>query len=265
VEVFEEVRRVLRNDGTLWVNMGDCYANDGKWGGRSSGKHAEGLHGASSIGRGKRTTGLKPKDLCGMPWRLAFALQGAGWYLRSDCIWDKVNPMPESVRDRPTKAHEYIFLFSRAERYYYNAEAIREPDNGSDHPRNVLHRPEPSGGIAHPNSGIRRAEGRNGAGRNLRTVWRFTTQPYPEAHFATFPPELAERCILAGSRPGDAILDPFGGAGTTAMVALRLGRPATTIELNPAYVEMAERRIRGDAPLLNETTRRVPEATVDAH
>lgn len=256
VEVFEQVRRVLRDDGTLWLNMGDSYANDGKWGGSSGGKkHAQGLHGESGVGRGKRDTGLKPKDLLGMPWRVAFALQAAGWWLRSEVIWDKVNPMPESVKDRPTKAHETIFLLAKSERYFYDAEAVREPDVGADHRRSVLHKPEPSGGIHPPNRGIRKATGRNGEGRNLRSVWTFTTRPYSGAHFATFPPEMAERCIRAGSREGDAILDPFGGAGTTAMVALRLGRSATSIELNPAYVEMQERRIRGDAPLLNEVSR----------
>ena len=207
VAVFAEVRRVLRSDGTLWLNIGDSYA-------RSAG-HRQGNFG-------------RDKDLAGMPWRLALALQAAGWFLRSDTIeevelycpcgcehvleervwrhspdreivWNKPNPMPESVTDRPTRSHEYVFLLTKAPRYYYDAEAIREPDKGSDHPRAILHRPEPSGGVMPEHSGIRTAAGRQGFGRNKRSVWTIATRPFPEAHFATFPPDLVEPCILAGT------------------------------------------------------------------
>jgi DNA modification methylase len=346
VEVFRQVRRVLRADGTLWLNLGDCYASGGRGGGGSfmSGRR-DGSWRQRGAAKGWRAApaGLKDKDLVGMPWRLAFALQADGWWLRRDVIWAKPNPMPESVTDRPTASHEYVFLLSRSRRYFYDAEAVREADLGGDHPRRVLGMPEPSGGLLQPHRGIRTAGGRNGAGRNLRSVWSIPTAPFAGAHFATFPPELAERCIRAGSseqgccaecgapwkrqvavrydnpgrrrgngprsvarkgiergtagfarrlerravttgwRPSCAcggmamaeaagvgrespesggrrgatgvrpctVLDPFSGAGTTALVALRLGRTAVGIELNPEYVEMAARRIRDDAPLLN--------------
>jgi len=189
--------------------------------------------------------GLKPKDLVGIPWRVAFALQADGWWLRSDIVWAKPNPMPESVTDRPTKAHEYLFLLTKSERYCYDAEAVREPDAGTDHPRNVLHRPEPSGGLMSPHAGIRRADGRNGSGRNRRSVWTVATAPFTEAHFAVMPQALVEPCVLAGSRPGDMVLDPFAGSGTVGVVALRYGRRFVGLELNHAYVAMASRRIAG--------------------
>jgi DNA modification methylase len=397
VAVFREVRRVLRDDGTLWLNLGDSYANDTKWGGSTSGKHVEALHGNNGIGRGKRDTGLKAKDLCGIPWRLAFALQADGWVLRSEIIWSKPNPMPESVADRPTKAHEQLFLFSKAkwvghgepaiwlsetdkawlaalvdgegticfqdraeaghaptwsvrlsivntitalldkvaricngdggpgapspryrsdgttgrpvyswqvtnakaarviaairpyliakatqadlalsvhilnqkrkgrggyvttpedldfkrraadacsrlnhgeqpdlswftplewghwdsQPYAYDAEAIKEPDAYTDHPRSVLHRPEPTGGLMSPHAGIRKADGRNGGGRNRRTIWTIATQPYSGAHFATFPEELVKPCVLAGTSergacaecgaPWERLLERTGG------------------------------------------------------
>lgn len=151
--------------------------------------------------------------------------------------------MPESVRDRPTKSHEYLFLLSKTERYYYDAAAIREPDVGADHVRKILHRPEPSGGIMPPHSGIRKAEGRNGDGRNARSVWTIATQPYTGAHFATFPEELARRCIVAGSAPGDTVLDPFGGSGTVAAVAVGVGRNAIYIDINDQYLALARHRI----------------------
>jgi DNA modification methylase len=195
VAVFREVRRVLRADGTLWLNLGDSYANDTKWGGSSGGKHVAALHGQTGIGRQKVTTGLKAKDLVGIPWRVAFALQADGWYLRSDIIWAKPNPMPESVTDRPTKAHEYLFLLSKSARYYYDADAVREasemrPQNRTTNGRlhdegRPLHRRPP--GMTDP------------AGRNLRSVWTVATQPYPGAHFATFPPKLIEPAIKAGT------------------------------------------------------------------
>ncbi len=235
VAVFREVRRVLRDDGTLWCNLGDTYFTQ-----------PHGRNG-SQANRQRSLTGLKHKDLVGIPWRVARALQADGWYLRSDIIWHKPNPMPESVRDRPTKAHEYIFLLSKSERYYYDAEAVREPDSGQDHRRTVINGQaslEPSGGLLGPHRGIRTSEGRNGQGRNRRSVWTIPTEPSPEAHFATFPRALVTPCVLAGSRPGDTVLDPFGGAGTVGLVAKELNRDAIVIELKLEYVAMAERRCR---------------------
>lgn len=245
VEVFREVRRVLRRDGTCWVNLGDSYNGVGR------GEKANGLQVAARATKTGRVRGLKPKDLVGIPWRVAFALQADGWYLRSDVIWAKPNPMPESVTDRPTKAHEYVFLLTRSARYFYDADAVREPDHGTDHPRHVLNRPEPSGGILPPHNGIRREDGRNGAGRNLRSVWSIPTEPFPQAHFATFPKNLVVPCIRAGSAIGDTVLDPFAGSGTVGVVALRYGRSFVGIELNPDYAEMARNRIRDDGPLFN--------------
>jgi len=246
VAVFREVRRVLRADGTLWLNMGDCYASGGAIGQQRVAGRPE-LPNAPS-GWGKReewgtvptaVSGLKPKDLIGQPWRLAFALQADGWWLRSDIIWAKPNPMPESVTDRPTKAHEYIFLMTKAARYFYDADAVRE-----DGARYQWNTQKFKGGdiTRHPGSTCGSEIADTSIGRNLRTVWTIPTQPYPEAHFATFPTALPERCIRAGSRPGDTVLDPFAGSGTTLMVARGLGRTAIGIELNPEYVELIERR-----------------------
>lgn len=279
VAVFAEVRRVLRADGTLWLNMGDSSANDGKWGGSSSGKHAQGLHGSTGIGRRKRTTGLKPKDLVGMPWRLAFALQADGWCLRSDIIWHKSNPMPESVTDRPTRAHEYIFLFSKSARYYYDADAIREPikpktlttygcsvksSKGNDALGGVkadnwarsitvrgpkLRSTDKQRGHSRRHAGFNarwdamtKAE-QQAMGANKRDVWTVGTRPYRGAHFATFPPALIEPCILAGCPTGGVILDPFMGAGTVGVVARRHSRHYLGIELNTEYIALAEARI----------------------
>lgn len=256
VAVFREVRRVLRGDGTLWLNLGDSYASDGKWGGHTGGKHVSALH-CSPIGRNKRYTGLKPKDLIGIPWRVAFALQADGWYLRQDIIWHKPNPMPESVQDRCTKAHEYIFLLSKSERYFYDADAIK--DGASSGPSGTVRKDQPRAMNATPlvqsNRGGRTQEPvKQGAMgipqdgmRNRRSVWTVATQPFGEAHFATFPPALIEPCIKAGCPEGGTVLDPFGGAGTTGLVADRLGRNAILIELNPDYAAMAERRIKGEA------------------
>ena len=273
VSVFREVRRVLRDDGTLWLNLGDSYANDGKWGGSTGGKHVSSLHGDSGVGRQKRTTGLKPKDLIGIPWRVAFALQADGWYLRQDIIWHKPNPMPESVRDRCTKAHEYIFLLSNGPRYYFDADAIAEglapasvarlaqdveaqagsqrvpgKTNGAMKAVGGRRRgvpPRHEGLESSDQSGLDQVE--RGGRRNKRSVWTVATQPFREAHFATYPPELIEPCILAGSPRGGLVLDPFGGAGTTGLVADRLGRDALLIELNPEYAEIARKRLTGDA------------------
>ena len=285
VAVFRDVRRALRKDGTVWLNLGDSYANDGKWGGQTGGKHVKALH-CSPIGRNKRYTGLKPKDLCGIPWAVAFALRDDGWYLRSDIIWSKPNPMPESVTDRPTKAHEYLFLLSKSERYYYDADAIKEDSITGDprrpytsegawqmdgRPPEQRHggKPRTAGNKSHKYVDAYEAsdteEHRTKAGlmkvadvpwerRNRRSVWEVATAPYSDAHFATFPPALIEPCILAGCPAGGTVLDPFGGAGTTGLVADRHGRNAILIELNPAYAAMAERRIRGDAGMFAEVT-----------
>lgn len=263
VEVFREVRRVLKNDGTLWFNIGDSYANDGKWGGSSGGKHAKALHGKTGVGRRKKHTGLKPKDLIGIPWLLAFALRADGWHLRADIIWQKPNAMPESVKDRPTRAHEYVFLLSKSARYYYNAEAIREPAvgfPGSENP-NARRRgntktfrggnaythdqaAENSASVERDSHGL--VPNETGT-RNRRTVWTIATRPYKGAHFATFPEELARPCILAGSRHGDTVLDPFSGSGTTGAVAVQEGRDYIGIEINPEYIKLSEQRIENAA------------------
>ena len=245
VETFDLCRQVLADDGTAWVNMGDSYANDGKWGGASGGKHAKALHGNTGIGRKKVSTGLKPKDLIGQPWRLAFALQDAGWYLRQDIIWHKPNPMPESVRDRCTKAHEYVFLLSKGPRYYFDSEAIKEPVAESSVARlaqPTLAQQAGSARVPGKTNGNMKAVG-NGETRNRRSVWTVTTKPFKGAHFATFPPDLIEPCILAGCPVGGTVLDPFGGSGTTAGVAVRHGRNAILCELNPEYAALIPERV----------------------
>jgi DNA modification methylase len=254
---------VLRRDGTLWLNLGDSYSGSGK-GGNPEGSEWSGFVGSKDREKSAQASkpiippGLKPKDLVGIPWRLAFALQADGWWLRSDIIWSKPNPMPESVTDRPTKSHEYLFLLTKSARYYYDADAIAEPvarlwdetnggswSHGKGTPERVAER-----GRAGTHSGPYPLPNEDGT-RNARSVWTIATSPFPEAHFATFPPELPRRCILASSKPGDTVLDPFAGAGTTLLVADRLGRHGIGIELNPAYAAMAERRIRDDAPLFH--------------
>jgi DNA modification methylase len=248
VAVFREVKRVLRDDGTLWLNIGDSYFGSAQSGGASSPK----LNGPQNATQGvrmvKRGEGVKPKDLIGIPWMLAFALRADGWYLRSDIIWSKPNPMPESVTDRPTKAHEYVFLLSKSERYYYDAEAIAEPLEGKPHaPGNLAGR---DGGHLRNDFGtdaMQRVWGLSGK-RNRRSVWNVTTKPYSEAHFATYPPALIEPCILAGSPIGGIVLDPFTGSGTTGEVAIRHGRRFVGVELNSDYITIAKKRI-GNAPL----------------
>jgi len=245
VSVFAEVRRVLREDGTLWLNLGDSYANDGKWGGRTGGKHAAALH-ASPIGRNKKHTGLKPKDLIGIPWRVALALQDDGWYLRSDIVWSKPNPMPESVNDRPTKSHEYIFLLAKSERYYYDSEAVKEPAIGKPSGNTLRkHRPTQQSVLRGNQCGSVPWVG--GETRNRRSVWTVTTIPFRGAHFATFPPQLITPCILAGCPAGGTVLDPFAGAGTTLMVAEKVGRNSIGIELNPEYAESIRKRMELEA------------------
>jgi DNA modification methylase len=246
VDVFRQVRRTLLDDGTLWLNLGDSYANDGKWGGSTSGKHAHGLSGKTGVGRGKRETGLKPKDLIGIPWRVALALQADGWYLRSDIIWSKPNPMPESVSDRPTKAHEYVFLLTKSEQYFYDAEAIREPVSGGAHGGARLPSPLSGAKCGMTQTGGK-ASSRLGQShvaddRNARSVWSIQPEPYTEAHFATMPTKLAARCIQAGSSLGDTVLDPFMGSGTVGQVAESLGRRWFGCELNPDYGELSAKR-----------------------
>lgn len=244
VEVFRAVRRVLRDDGTLWLNIGDSYAGRGGRG-QQSGQMADRAHGRE--GRSARITaeGLKDKDLIGIPWLLAFALRADGWYLRQDIIWNKPNPMPESVRDRCTKAHEYIFLLTKSPKYFIDANGLKEPVAASTVAR--LSQPTLS-----QQAGSNRVPGNMKAAggietRNKRSVWTVATKPFKGAHFASFPPELIKPCIVAGSRPGDIVLDPFGGAGTTAMVANRYGRKSISCELNADYIALAEARVGVDA------------------
>lgn len=285
VTVFREVRRVLRSDGSLWLNLGDSYAASGRGGNPGDSQHQKQASNRGSrqffqseavdagvIGRKwvKPPAGYKPKDLIGIPWMAAFALRSDGWYLREEIIWAKPNPMPESVRDRCTRAHEYIFHLSKGRNYYHDAAAIAEDaiysglanqdESGFKDPRsfNGKHKD------GYRTSDKQRGHGRRHAGfndrwdamekaeqcsgkRNKRSVWTIATQPFSEAHFATFPPSLVEPCILAGCPEGGTVLDPFGGAGTTGLVADRLGRNAILIELNPEYAAMAERRISSDA------------------
>jgi len=251
VYVFREVRRVLRDDGTLWLNLGDSYATDSKWGGSTGGKAAKGLHGSGGGGRNRTNVGLPDKNLIGIPWRVALALQDDGWILRQDVIWNKPNPMPESVKDRCTKAHEYLFMLSKRGAYYFDAEAIKEPVAEATVSRlaqSTLASQTGSARVPGKTNGNMKAVG-NGEKRNKRSVWTVTTKPFKDAHFATFPPDLIEPCILAGSPAGATILDPFGGAGTTGMVANRLNRNAILIELNPDYADMAENRIAADSTL----------------
>lgn len=300
VAVFREVRRVMRRDGTLWLNLGDSYASQG--GAKQTphlGKHfVDRARGQEVISRSKRLPRgegrwsggnaqacglLKPKDLIGIPWRVAFALQSDGWYLRQDIVWSKPNPMPESVRDRCTKAHEYLFLLSKSKRYYFDIEAIAEPlaatsivrlgqdveaQAGSDRVPGKTNGPMKAvrakgnrktfrgGGVytqgrsfdndaAPANDSIGNVPNERDM-RNKRSVWTVATEPFSEAHFATFPPQLIEPCIKAGSPAGGLVLDPFGGAGTTGLVADRLGRDALLIELNPGYAAMANNRIKKD-------------------
>lgn len=311
VEVFQEVNRVLKDTGTLFLNLGDSYSNDDKWGGASGGKHSPALHGATGIGRNRVQTGLKPKDLIGIPWMTAFALRATGWYLRSDIIWQKMNCLPESVRDRCTKSHEYVFMLTKSKNYYFDAVAIAEPTTTTR-----MRGPALPDLISTHNGGLDTM-------RNRRSVWSINTKSFRGAHFATMPPDLAKICINAGSSEygccslcgapwrrrtervdqgydgsryglrqrlgtlkegvvsGTAsstlgsshgqligqqitvdweascacpenqsvpctVLDPFGGAGTSGLVAQRLGRRAILIELNPIYAELARNRIAAE-------------------
>jgi len=239
VAVFREVRRVLRDDGTLWLNLGDSYAANRSY------QVTPTKHKSLDFGRSNATKvpdGLKPKDLIGIPWRVAFALQADGWYLRQDIIWHKPNPMPESVRDRCTKAHEYIFLLSKSPRYYFDAEAMKEPAayNGP---------PKPGKQAQTAYTGLPVHTGQLGVSkdgtRNRRSVWTVATRPYKGAHFATFPPVLIEPCVLAGCPEGGTVLDPFNGAGTTGLVCQQFGRNYIGIDLNEEYLALTRQRLRG--------------------
>lgn len=257
VGVFREVRRVLRDDGTLWLNLGDSYSrspakggsgpggkNEKRWGyGEAQSAKAGSPDGG--VGRGDRpgtrSGGLGEKQLLGIPWRVAFALQADGWYLRQDIIWHKPNPMPESVRDRCTKAHEYVFLLSKSPTYYFDADAIKE-DAVKGASGSTFHKGKTAEHQANRSSVKERFEDGK---RNRRSVWTVATRPYKGAHFATFPPDLIEPCILAGAPENGIVLDPFMGSGTTAAVATKLGRFAMGCELNPDYVELIRERLGG--------------------
>jgi DNA modification methylase len=252
VEVFREVRRVLADDGTLWLNIGDSYATGTKADRQQStnpGVGANRPEAQNSVARIGNPPGCKTKDLIGIPWTLAFALRADGWYLRQDIIWHKPNPMPESVRDRCTKAHEYIFLLSKSERYFYDHEASKEPAVSEKPAGNKRHKYADAynAGTSEEHrtkAGLVALAGVEWETRNRRSVWTVATRPYKGAHFATFPPALIEPCILAGSRPGDVVLDPFMGSGTTAAVATLHGRKYVGCEINTEYAPLQEERIQ---------------------
>lgn len=254
VLVLRHALPAMKDDGLLWLNIADSYAGNGA----AFGDASSTLQGSKQSGRmgarrmEKRAPDLRPKDLIGIPWRVAFALQADGWYLRQDIIWSKPNPMPESVRDRCTKSHEYLFLLSKSPRYYFDADAIAEPLAESSVARlsqPTLGKQAGSDRVPGKTNGAMKAVA-SGETRNKRSVWTVATQPFKEAHFATFPPALIEPCILAGSRIGDVVLDPFMGGGTTALVAARNLRRWIGCELNPEYAAMAERRVRDAGPFL---------------
>ena len=244
VAVFREVRRVLADDGVLWLNLGDSYAANGVSGlalkGASSTLAGTANH-AHSARRKTVPCGMKPKDLVGIPWMVAFALRADGWYLRSEVIWSKPNPMPESVTDRPTKAHEQVFLLTKSARYFYDAKAIREAATDPQTHAGKRQNQAATGAGFEIRGGLTNQAPRDT--RNARSVWAITPEPCALAHFATMPPELARRCILAGSRRADIVLDPFGGAATTALMALAHGRRAILCEINPDYIALQHERL----------------------
>lgn len=255
VAVFREVRRVLRDDGTLWLNIGDSYSGNGTLGRNDAGRNLTGgggnKAGSGNPGaQGSIARGGKPKDLLMIPAQVALALRADGWFLRSDIIWHKPNPMPESATDRPTSAHEHVFLLTKSSRYFYDATAIAEAATsyGRQHSSSIQPpkmRALQESGIGHCGKGGSLSINYERSTRNVRNVWTIAPRPYRGAHFAVMPQDLVERCIKAGSKPGDMTLDPFGGAGTVGLVADSLGRNATLIELNPAYAKLARARIAG--------------------
>ena len=244
VEVFREVKRVLRKDGTLWLNLGDSYCGTGNKGKYKDPKYLNGRNG-QKVALNNKIKGLKAKDLVGIPWMVAFALRADGWYLRQDIIWHKPNPLPESVKDRCTKAHEYIFLLSKSRKYYYDHEAIKEKAvSGTD--LGILRSKKQA--MLNPSILKRQKENIDSrtagdGNRNKRSVWTVTTKPFKGAHFAVFPEDLIEPCILAGCPEGGIVLDPFMGSGTTALVALKHNRNYIGIELNQEYIKISEKRI----------------------
>ena len=256
VAVGRELRRVLRDDGTLWLNLGDAYAGSGK------GRNADGSAAADPNSKQATHAGymngiLRPSDhdlpaknLLGIPWRVAFALQDDGWILRSAIVWHKPNPMPESVRDRPTGSYEMVFLLTKQKKYFYDSDAIRTT---AMHPTNAAS-PSPDRNDHGPAKPSSEREFANPLGANARNVWKIATQPRKDAHFATFPDELARRCILAGSATGDTVLDPFVGSGTTAVIAQELGRHAIGVDLNGDYLDIAQRRVESSALKMDRTT-----------
>ena len=247
VEVFREVRRVLRKDGTCWLNYGDAYAG-GVPGGSSPDGERKGRADMAAAAAPKRGKDWKPKDLMMMPARVALALQADGWWIRSEIVWHKPNPMPESCTDRPTSAHEKLYLLSKSARYFYDGDAVRVPS---------LHAGKIVGTLQSTDDGMVKSGGDWLRGEvpshaNLRNVWTIPTHSFSDAHFATFPPKLVEPCIKAGCPTNGTVLDPFGGSGTVALVAQRMGRDAILIEISPEYVEMARKRIESDAPMFSQ-------------
>lgn len=256
VVLFRELRRVLRSDGVLWLNLGDSYANDGKWGGSTGVKHAGGLHGNTGIGRQRKTTGLAPKNRMMIPARVALALQADGWILRDEIVWAKNNVMPESVKDRTTKSHEMVYLLSKSTRYHFDQAAIREPADGYDGRKDTMQKGSPkyaTNAVPGERPQTMAANGHerwkmNEHGeriRNRRSVWAINTEPTPFSHFATMPMSLVELCIKAGAGKDSLVYDPFMGSGTTALVAQKLVRRYLGSELNAEYVALARMRLAG--------------------
>ena len=256
-EVFRELRRVLRSDGTLWLNIADTYCGTGNKGYHADPKNPKGRNG-QQIARNNRVSGCKQKDLIGIPWLLAFALRADGWYLRSDIIWQKENPMPESVKDRLSRCYEHIFLFSKSKKYFFDYKAISEPiapataerlkrgmKGGNKYGKPVPGQPQPQS-INRPREHGEIKDADINPLRNKRDVWKINTVPFKGGHYAAYPPKLVETCLLAGCPEGGIVLDPFMGSGTTGMVASQMGRHFVGIELNPEYTELAYKRIGGE-------------------
>jgi site-specific DNA-methyltransferase (adenine-specific) len=253
VKVFREVKRVLRDDGTVWLNLGDSYSS----GGRTTTTN-QSLRGDKDYGvtRPKPSKGIKPKDLIGIPWRVALALQQDGWYLRQDIIWHKPNPMPESVKDRCTKAHEYIFLLSKNVKYYFDNEAIKEDSkyHGKDKRSDKGNIRYEGKRTSNKDTKAQQSFVTINPKKNKRSVWTITTKPFKGAHFATFPKDLIEPCVLAGCPEGGTVLDPFGGSGTTGIVAVNHNRNAVLCELNQEYIDLAKDRINQEGGMFVDIT-----------